>query len=407
MIRFWKRAVVLLLAIIMVCSSIAIADTKINKFKIESISNHESSNIGVKDCNIVWDNIMDYAGGHIAMWDESDQYDYYQADDFHFDENTEVMDVHWIGSYWGDDYQSGDFNWCISFMYDDGTELEPDSHPQTPSFAGPFLFSWDNITKTLLLDTGDANFWEFSVYLPDSLLFKSSDKYWISIWGEGESPPRSCWGFHMSPIILSKTVWGSDKYGISFWTPGFNVVGYDHDQCFQLTNCEASIDVEKYVLYQKNQEWIDADEESTAIDLPICTDAKFKIVIHNDGNTNLYDIIVKDKMHESLKFITGEPLPDQWYYESPFYYLEWLIPGPLEPSETIEITITAHVEGPTCSFDYNYVSIETDSCRGILFDEDYAWVHAYEKSKTINMLFIKFLQIHPNIFSILRHLFGL
>ena len=121
----------------------------------------------------------------------------------------------------------------------------------------------------------------------------------------------------MSPIILSKTVWGSDKYGISFWTPGFNVVGYDHDQCFQLTNCEASIDVEKYVLDQKNQEWIDADEESTAIDLPICTDAKFKIVIHNDGNTNLYDIIVKDKMHESLKFITGEPLPDQWYYASP------------------------------------------------------------------------------------------
>ena len=149
--------------------------------------------------------------------------------------------------------------------------------------------------------------------------------------------------------------------------------------CYELCEyeeCEASIDVEKYVWDPDHQEWIDADYNNTALDLPICTDTTFKIVIHNDGEEPLYDIIVKDKMHDSLKFISGDPEPDEIYYEKPFWYMEWYFPGPLMPCNTIELYITAHVNGPECSYDFNYVLVEAFGCGEIVRDEDYAWVHA-------------------------------
>jgi hypothetical protein len=59
----------------------------------------------------------------------------------------------------------------------------------------------------------------------------------------------------------------------------------DYDLSFELTgaDCQPSVDVEKYVMCPCTEEWFDADTEDEALDLPICTDVQFKIVIHNNG----------------------------------------------------------------------------------------------------------------------------
>ena len=124
--------------------------------------------------------------------------------------------------------------------------------------------------------------------------------------------------------------------------------------------CEPSIDVEKYVMCPCTAEWIDADTE--ALDLPICTDAQSKIVIHNNGECcgDLFNIDVYDIMHDNLKYISADPEPQDFVYDPPHYHLYWHFPGPLPQCNTIEIYITAHVEGPNCSTDYNYVEVIAD-----------------------------------------------
>ncbi|MCK5636590.1 MAG: hypothetical protein KAH91_04135, partial [Thermoplasmatales archaeon] len=72
---------------------------------------------------------------------------------------------------------------------------------------------------------------------------------------------------------------------------------------------------------------------------------------------------------------------------------------------TIEIYITAHVEGPDSSRDYNRVKVEgtaEEHPGEPVTDEDEAWVHAFEKSRTVNRPFLNFLQQHQNLFPILR-----
>jgi hypothetical protein len=89
----------------------------------------------------------------------------------------------------------------------------------------------------------------------------------------------------------------------------------------------------------------------------------------------------------------------------------WFIPGPIDVGEAKEITVIAHVEGPECSTDYNWVHVGAVCEHGIYVeDEDECWVHAFKKSREINRPFLQFLQTHPKIFLILRLLlqrFGL
>ena len=170
--------------------------------------------------------------------------------------------------------------------------------------------------------------------------------------------------------------------------------------------CEPGIDVEKYVLGLDGK-WVDADTENEALDLPICHDGQFKIVIKNTGECALINIVVKDIMHESLKYTGADPEPDNVVNTPPEWVMDWMFPGPLAPGDTIEIYVNFHVEGPECSVDYNHVLVEgfCEECPGdIVQDEDWCWVHAYKKSKDLNMPFLQFLQSHPNIFPLLQKL---
>ena len=169
--------------------------------------------------------------------------------------------------------------------------------------------------------------------------------------------------------------------------------------------CNPSIDVEKYVR-DKNGLWVDADTEDEAVDLRPCIDALFKIVIHNDGDCPFLNITVWDTMSDGLTFITADPAPDNFSYEPPYYYTYWFFSGPLFPCESIEIYITAHVEGPYCSIDFNHALAEGECEHGeFVADEDYAYVHPKKWNvKEVNSPFLQFLQIHPNLFLLLQRL---
>lgn len=174
---------------------------------------------------------------------------------------------------------------------------------------------------------------------------------------------------------------------------------------FELLGYEPSIDVEKYVWDKYNQEWIDADTEAEALDTRTGTDITFKIVLHNDGNEQIESIVIKDKMHDSLKFLSGDPEPDYYAYEPPFYYLDWFFPGPISPCETIEIYLFANVKGPLCSIDFNYVFVEADGNGQTINDEDYAYVHCGPWSTSIQKPFLNCLENHLYMFPILQMLF--
>ena len=400
--KILKAAVVLTIAILMVFSTVAIADTQDKQSRIIFTTNHEDSAIVARG-DIVWDNDMSYLGLIRAQYDSSIPLDCYPADDFHFEEDTVVCDVHWVGGYWFGNYQQGDFDWVIKFYKDRG-----DGNAPGVEYAGPFTYTWDQITKVFLQDTGTMILYELSVDLPESILFNGCEKYWISIWGIGFEPPNSGLGFHYDPIILHKAMVKSFYFFEDNEWHGAEELSYEpSDLCFQLTTmeCNPGIDVEKHVWDDKNQEWTDADTESTALDAPICSEVKFKIVIHNNGDCPLFNIHITDVMHDSLKYISADPEPDEFQYNPPYYNMFWLYPGPLMPCETNEIYITAHVEGPECSTDFNYVEVFGTCEHGtIVRDQDYCYVHAIKQSREFNRPFINWLQSHPNLFPILQKL---
>jgi hypothetical protein len=226
-----KGASVVLIAAAMIFSGLAVtADTQ-----EQALSTNCSIGSGTAPGAlgpVVWDNGMGYQGQAAAQWEPG--FDTHQADDFHFDEATEVGDVHWIGGYWQEGYDQAEFDWCISFYIDNGTGDEPAGLPYQPTFAGPFCYTWEEITKELLEDTGTSAYWSLKVDLPEVLVFDACEKYWISIWGEGSAFPQSGWGLQQS-YLLSPAVWGSDYFGFAYWTPGVDVLGYDFDCCWQLT----------------------------------------------------------------------------------------------------------------------------------------------------------------------------
>jgi uncharacterized repeat protein (TIGR01451 family) len=341
---------------------------------------------------------MNYEGLLAAQYDSETPLDAYPADDFHFEEDTEVSDVHWIGGYMNP-AEYAEFDWCIGFFNDRGDGNAPGS-----AYAGPYCYNWADINWVEL----ELGKYEMSVDLPESIIFPACYKFWITIYAIGTIPPQSAWGYHQDPINLHQAVFTSNYFGFPDWTDVEIIVGYPFDMCFQLTTaCDPCIDVEKYVFDPNNQEWVDADDETSAIDLPVDEDITFKIVIHNCGDVELTNIHVYDVMHDSLEFIASDPEPDQFLYEEPFYYMYWFFPGPIYPCDIIELYITAKPVQPE-SYDFNYVEVTADGCGNQAFDFDYCWVHGTKVPKSFDMPFIlRLFERFPNIFHILRQLLNI
>jgi uncharacterized repeat protein (TIGR01451 family) len=401
---------VLFIAIFLVLSSIAIADTK--DIELETMSTTHTNEIQPshekvvksQDGPIIWDNGGTTASSNLYSSQNDTCYPFVSqvADDFHFEEVTPIHDVHWFGGFWGGDpFDPCDF-W-IFFYKDDGTGSQPTGagmNDPAPTAVAAYFFP--GVTGMPLDPNG---FYSYKVILDPPFIAEPCEKYWIAIQAAFCFPPQWGWA-NTGGIQLAPAVQGFPVLGTEFWTP----LDPEVDMAWHLTGeetCEPCIDVEKYVWDKNNQEWIDADTESEALDVPICDEVTFKIVVHNCGDTDITDIIIDDKMHDSLKFISGDPEPDEAVYEEPFWYLKWFFPGPLAPCETIEVYITAHVEGPECSYDFNHVLVEGKCCGNTLQDEDEAWVHAIKKSKSVNMPFLAWLESHPNMFPLLQKLLKL
>ena len=143
---------------------------------------------------------------------------------------------------------------------------------------------------------------------------------------------------------------------------------------------EASIDIEKYVWDPLYEEWVDADDIESAVDLPIDSTAEFKIAIHNDGTYyNLTEINVIDLMEDSsLEFVDADPQPDYIEYKEPYYFLRWIFPGPIESFDWINITVYATVLESQDSANFNYVEVTAfyEETIGYVSDEDYAYIYA-------------------------------
>jgi uncharacterized repeat protein (TIGR01451 family) len=383
----------------MVFSTVAIADTQTKETTPELYTTGQGSANGARGA-VVWDNGMDWDIGLMsAQMDEAYPYDCFVADDFHFEADTEVTDVHWIGGYWNGD--PAEFDWCISFYMDDGSGEAPAGMPYQPTFAGPYCFAWSDIE---IEDLGNQ-YYSMSVDLPETLTFAGCEKYWISIWGYGLFPPQSGWAAHYD-YQLSPCVWGSNFWGYVYWTPGFDIQGFDHDLCFQLTGpeaCDPSIDLEKEV-QDEDGVWQQADTRETAVDLPICNTATFRITIKNTGNCPLFNIVVKDIMHDSLEYTSSDP-EGEVYYEEPNWIIEWYFEGPLAPGDAIVIYVTAHVAGEDCSIDENKAVVDAVCEHGTpVNDADSAFVHCYKKSIDFNRPFLSFLESHTNMFPLLQKL---
>jgi hypothetical protein len=222
-------------------------------------------------------------------------------------------------------------------------------------------------------------------------------------------------------IVLScspyETEYGWCGIGGNPYTKGESDKHPDWDWCFRTFADQVSgpsIDIEKYVKDPNaGGAWTDADTVDEAVDIPICNDAKFKIVVHNNGDSSIININISDQMHDSLNYIFANPEPKKVWYDSAKseWRMYWLFEGPLNPCETIEIYIEAEVEGPECSVDYNRAFVNGITLNGEkVQDIDYAYVHAYKKSKELKISFSEFLQAPPNILLILKlllHSFGL
>ena len=204
-----KEAVVFLIVISMVFSTVALANTKTQP-QITTTSGH-GSGMGARG-DIVWDNDMNYDGLCSAQLDAEITFESECADDFHFEEDIEVCDVHWIGGYWGTDYNTTHWPWEIIFYINDGTGTAPGS-----IYAGPFTYNYGDYTETLIEDDGSI-YYEISVDLPQNILFPAYYKFWISIQGIGSYPPQSGWAYHFDPIKLHEAVFRSSYFGYPDWT---------------------------------------------------------------------------------------------------------------------------------------------------------------------------------------------
>lgn len=371
-----RGAVVLLIAAFMVLSTSAvIADT----------TNNQTDQIMLSPTGVTPESTYDKLGGdRVVLWDQYDTdgsnglshfsnvMGYYRAllDDFEVPEGGwTINDFHMLGVW-------------DTLTPPQGTDFELSFWSDAGGSPGAEIVNTVTVSYT---ETATGRTWfgrpEFEVVKTFEDVVLPQGIYWI--WGYIIGPADNCFWMAKQDVIWGSECW-ADYQDQPPLRPGHEVFnGEYYDLAFQLTYtepCECSVDVEKYVWCPCAEEWIDADTENEALDLPICTNATFKIVIHNNGTCcDIYQINVYDTMHDSLEFIGADPEPHEFLHDPPYYYMSWYELGPLAPCETIEIYITAHVVGPECSIDFNYVFVEA-SCECepyYVVDKDYAYVHAF------------------------------
>jgi len=204
---------------------------------------------------VVWDNGMSYIAIGTAQIDAAVPFESEPADDFMFDVDQSVNDVHWIGGYWNGPPDDGDFDWKVSFYADFGDGTKP----------GALIASWV-FPNALVNETFIATyFYSYSVHLPATLNFLAGTKYWIAIQGIGDYPPQSGWAYHQDVILLHECTFRSVYFGYPDWVNASEIWAEPTDMCFQLTyEVEEECDWQPGDLYKHHFPQL-PDEEGWAV----------------------------------------------------------------------------------------------------------------------------------------------
>lgn len=400
--KILKGAVVLLIAVTLFISTAVTANTEKEQFSAAGVSADAVQVDNTETEVFNFPNIEVMGGPSLFLQSPTSPYEdwyaytsdlnsQYRCYDNFWDVNEPICDIHWWGLslYWtGTEWIQCDpegMLFEIAFFTDNG------------GVPGDLVCIYSDISpdRTFYDTYNSWSCYEWSYVLDPCCQLSNG---WVSI--AGSYSPESCWFLWMnSPDgdLICLQVGGTPEWK-------------EDDLAFELTGeeeCNPDINVKKDVWDPDYGGWVPANSEGTAVELPICEDAKFRIRITNTGDCPL-DVGVDDKMHDSLKFRNADPEPDEVTYDPPFYYIIWVWPEPVQPGETVVINVTAHVEGPECSIDYNYAFVQGTTEGGdVVEDEDYAYVHAYKKGRDINTPLLNLLELLMNQFTILRALFGL
>ncbi len=252
-----KEAVVLLIGVFLICSSVSAIATTSDKtiltipiWKIDTPIN----NIGLgASSNVLWDNWFENLSHGIAAQHEPpgtpDRLDAFPSDDFMFDENTDVYRVYWGGGYWYCNSAEGPkdyhFDWNVTFFEDDGSGYHPGA-----IYAGPFTIPDTDISRSdeVANDTLWNGRWmvEYGAWLPDPVTFNADTKYWITIYGVNEKFPQSFWVTHwesQGEILLHEANWKSEYWGLPDWTNTSEAIGEPSDMIYALLGPEPDFEV--------------------------------------------------------------------------------------------------------------------------------------------------------------------
>jgi hypothetical protein len=233
-----KETIVLLIATVMIFSSGGVVATtnnqKVTPGTVDASFENSRRSSGNED--LVWDNVVGVhgsLGGVIAAQDDGAGYNATPADDFMFSTVQHVNSVFWQGGYFACETAHGmkDYNWDwrITFWADRGDGNAPGSGLYQWMFPNATIQRrfWYNYTRP---DNG-RQYWvaNYTVQLPENVLFEANTKYWISIQGLGEIP-QSCWSRHnesVGGILLHQAVYKCAYSGYPDWV-NLSVIFPDH-----------------------------------------------------------------------------------------------------------------------------------------------------------------------------------
>ena len=303
----FERVMVLALAVVLVVSFVAIAAYTAGEKKAEMTAFPKDEGIRgsgpAASKDVVWDNGMWYENLLTAQIESfAGGLDSEPADDFEFPTDQLVNDVHWIGGYWNGPPNDGDFDWRVTFYFDDGSGTTPGAVVNTWDFAN------SQVNETLVEAMPDGGYYSYSVVLPTTLTFLAGTKYWISIQGIGDLPPQSGWGMHSDQILLHEAVFRSVYFSYPNWTDLSTILGYAADMCFQLT-------------YE--EEWPNHKMHFPQLPDLIGWDvnAIFPKTLADDWQCSQTGLIEDIHFWGSWKNIDGDPYTDDFYTPMPWFGL--------------------------------------------------------------------------------------
>jgi hypothetical protein len=233
--KIMKEASILLIAALLVfSSSVAIANTENTPEALSSPVTKVSASPQPLDQPVVWDNGLALAGLVSAQEEDVYDLDTVPADDFMFDEETDVYGLFFIGGYWNPQ-GDGKFDWNISFYNDDGTTWFPGTVIFNEVFANA------DIEQEFYFNSTSSTYINHTIQLDDPITFSANTKYWVSIQGVGDFPPQSGLGRHnesFGGIKLKEGVWKGKYFGVLDWVNSSDQFGEPTDYCFQLLGKE-------------------------------------------------------------------------------------------------------------------------------------------------------------------------